>query len=118
MKTTIALVTLLLTQTSFATIINSKYEPRHLSEISRAIIEECGHFYKIEQLESKEEVIQVDQGIRDVIYTTKFEATDRIDQGVFDLYSITVVSEFADMYDHANRNWGVYSVKSVQCDAL
>lgn len=118
MKTIFALFSLLFVQIAFAKITDSNYEARHLKLIDQAIKVECGYFYKIKQIDSKEEIIQVDQGIRDVIYTTKLEGTDRIDQGVFDLYEISVVSEYADMYDHASRDWGVYSVKSVQCEML
>lgn len=118
MKYVIATVALISSLNVFAGITNSNYEQRHLNVIEKAIVQECGSFYRMSQLTSTEEVIQVDQGIRDVIFTTTIEAIDRIDQGVFDEYEVTVVSEFADMYDHANQDWGVYSVKSVTCKML
>lgn len=118
MKMLTVVAALVLSSSAFAKISNSTYENRHLNLIESAITKECGSFYRLTQIESSEEVIQVDQGIRDVIYTTTIEAIDRIDQGVFDEYEVKVVSEFADMYDHANQDWGVYSVTSVSCKML
>jgi len=118
MKLTLILLALVTSTSSFAKISNSSYESRHLNMIEKAITNECGLFYKLTQIESSEEIIQVDQGIRDVIYSTKIEAIDRIDQGVFDEYEVKVVSEYADMYDHSNQDWGVFSVTSVTCQML
>lgn len=118
MKTLITFLALLISQVAFAKITNSNYEARHLKLIEESISQECGYFFKLTQLDSTAAIIQIDQGIRDVVYTTTIEGIDRIDQGVFDYYDIKIVSEFADMYDHANQNWGVYSVKSVKCQML
>lgn len=103
---------LLLSHTAFA----SGYEARHLEIIKKAIFTNCGHMSDLTQISSSETVIIVDQGIRDVEYVTQFSGVQRIDQGVFDVYKITVNSSFADMYDHSSRNWGVYSVETVKCE--
>ncbi|GAB4016580.1 MAG: hypothetical protein Fur0010_16470 [Bdellovibrio sp.] len=118
MKIKLLMLALLVSENVFAGILNSDYEVRHLKLIEKAIEVKCGSFWRLSQIESSEEVIQVDQGIRDIIFKTKINAIDRIDQGVFDEYEVNVESEFADMYDHANQEWGVYSVRLVNCKML
>ncbi len=97
-------------------IEGSEYSQRHNSIIERAITNNCGPFWDLVLVSSEEEVTQVDQGIRDVKYWTVISATRRIDQGVRDMYKVTVVSEYFDTYDHAEKDWGIFSVKSVRCE--
>lgn len=115
MKKMITICSLLISQLSFAAIANSKLEVRHLELIETAIAENCGAFSSLEQISLKEKVIKVDQGIHDIKYTTVLTGLSRLDQNIFDRYVITVESDFADMYDHNTKNWGVYSVNSVSC---
>jgi hypothetical protein len=116
MKTTIIALSLLVSQVSFAAIINSTYAVRHQQVIKQAIERNCGFLGDLTQVSSKEKVIQIDQGIRDVHYTTVLSGFQLIDQGVFDDYRITIKSEYADHYDHDARDWGHFSVTSVKCE--
>jgi hypothetical protein len=115
MKTLIALLVVVASQVSVAAINHSNYEDRHQQLIKNAVEQNCGYAFTVEQVNSQEVVDQVDQGIRDVYYTTTLKMTVRIDQGVFDNYTVIVKSQFADMYDHVTKNWGAYSVDNVQC---
>lgn len=115
MKKTLLILALTITNTSFAAIDNSKYEDRHQTTIEEAISKNCGNFRDLVQLESTEEVIVVDQGIRDVKFKTVLSGLQRLDQNIFDRYTITVESNYADMYDHQSKEWGSYSVDSVFC---
>lgn len=115
MKTLIALLVVVASQASVAAINYSNYEERHQQLIQNAVERNCGYAGSLEQVNSQEVVDQVDQGIRDVYYTTTLNLTVRIDQGVQDKYTVIVKSQFADMYDHVTKNWGAYSVESVHC---
>lgn len=115
MKNVILMFTLLATQASFAAISESKLEDRHQSLIEEAISKNCGRFSGLTQLTNTEEVIVVDQGIRDSKFLTVLTGLQRLDQNIFDRYTITVNSEYADMYDHETKNWGAYSISSVSC---
>lgn len=115
MKTLMALLVVVASQVSVAAINYSNYEERHQQLIENAVERNCGYAGTLEQVNSQEVVDQVDQGIRDVYYTTTLKMTVRVDQGVFDNYTVIVKSQFADMYDHVTKNWGVYSVDNVHC---
>lgn len=115
MKTLIALLVVVASQVSLAAINYSNYEERHQNLIKNAVEKNCGFAGTLEQENSQEVVNQVDQGIRDVYYTTTLNFKVRVDQGVYDNYQVIVKSEFADMYDHVTKNWGVYSVENVYC---
>lgn len=108
----------LLTQPAFASIPNSKLEPRHQGIISDAIIKKCFYFSEIEEVSSQSKEIWIDQGIRDVDYESIYHVRVWVDQGLFDEYRVTVKSHFGDFYDHESRNWGFYSVSHVKCDLL
>jgi hypothetical protein len=115
MKKMLVAFSVIFSQVSFASIADSKYEARHLNLIETSIIKNCGNFKNLTQVDSKEKIIKVDQGIRDVEFKTTFTGLQRMDQNIFDEYEIVVESDYADMYDHNSQDWGVYSVTSVSC---
>jgi hypothetical protein len=115
MKKILLVLSLVISNISFAAIANSKYEARHQSLILEAIGTNCGNLRELNQIEATEDVVVVDQGIRDVKFTTVLTGLYKIDQNVFDQYKITVESNYADMYDHSAKDWGVFSVSSVNC---
>lgn len=115
MKKTLLVLALTISSVSFAAIPDSKYEDRHQVTIEKAISSSCGNFRDLTQVSSSEEIIVVDQGIRDVKYKTILTGLQRLDQNIFDRYTITVESNYADMYDHEAKEWGAYSVDSVFC---
>lgn len=114
MKALILIGVLILSKTGFAAIADSNYELRHQAAIEQAITT-CGFSGVATQLSSEEVVVNVDQGIRDVLYTTVLSVRVPMDQYLFDDYRVSVKSEFADMYDHNAADWGVYSVTSINC---
>ncbi len=105
-------------QQAFASIPNSKLEPRHQRVVAQAIIDKCFYYSDIKELSSRFEVIQIDQGIRDLAYISEYEVRVWVDQGIFDDYRVIVQSYYADHYDHQSQNWGHYSVESVKCDLI
>lgn len=110
------LACILTSQISFAAIHHSNFEARHLDVIEAAIAQNCKvPTDVISQKSSQQEVVRVDQGIRDTYYTTLFEIRIRIDQNIFESQKIAVQSIRSDMYDHNAQDWGVYSVQSIQC---
>jgi VIT1/CCC1 family predicted Fe2+/Mn2+ transporter len=115
MKKMLLLTSLLLSQVSFAAISESKLELRHQALIENAIDANCGSFRELTEVNTSEVVIQIDQGIRDIKYTTVLTGLQRMDQNIFDRFAIIVESEYADMYDHSTQNWGAYSVTKVSC---
>ena len=115
MKTLIALLVFVASQTSVAAINYSDYEDRHQQIIKTAVEQNCGYAGTIEQVNSQQTTHRVDQGIEDVYYTTTLKLTVRVDQGVQDVYSVIVKSQLADAYDHNSKNWGIYAVDSVHC---
>jgi len=115
MKKTLLILTLTITNVSFATITNSKYEDRHQVSIEKAISNSCGQFRDLLQLESNAKIVVVDQGINDVKFQTVLTGLKRLGQNIFDLYTITVESNYSDSYDHDSKEWGTYSVDSVFC---
>ncbi len=115
MKKIIFSILLVFSQVSLAGILESKLADRHQEVIETAITSNCGSFKNLTELKTTEEVIQVDQGIRDVKYTSVLSGLQRLDQNIFDRYEIIVESEYADMYDHASQNWGAYFVTKVSC---
>lgn len=115
MKNAIMGLTLVISLSAQAEILSSAYEINHVDAIEAKITEECGFFRDLKVVSSSEEVIVVDQGIRDVKYTTVLNGLKRMDQNIFDEYQIVVESEYTDMYDHVNQNWGAYFVNSVKC---
>lgn len=113
-----AIFFVLLIQQAFASIPNSKLEARHQNVIAQAIIKKCFHYSDIEELSSRSEMIEIDQGIRDYSFISEYQVRVWVDQGVFDDYRVIVQSYYADHYDHEARDWGHYSVESVKCDLI
>ncbi len=89
---------------------------RHAKIIKSAIDSKCGSMARLTLVSVTEEVIHVDNGIRDVNYTSVYKGVLKIDQGVFDDYRITVKSHYGDSYDHTAQDWGHYSVSEVVCE--
>lgn len=114
MKKLIIALSLVLSQASFAAISNSSLEVRHASLVESAIADNCGSFMKLVEVNSKKEIIKVDQGITDAKFVTNLEGVQKFDQ-FFDKYVITVESEYYDSYDHDVKDWGIYRVSSVKC---
>lgn len=115
MKKLLLALSLVASQASFAAISGSSLEARHQSVVEKAIVDNCGFFRDLTEVSSSSTVIHVDNGIRDVKYSTLLTGLQRLDQNIFDRYSIAVESEYADMYDHSTQNWGVFSVTNVSC---
>lgn len=115
MKKLILCLTVLASQASFAKIENSNHEVRHQALIEKAIEETCGPAFDLRQEDVRTEIIRVDQGITDKKFVTTISGQIVYDQVVLP-HTITVRSEYADMYDHANKDWGVYTVTSVGCN--
>lgn len=114
MKSILILFVLLLSNTCFAAIVDSTYDLRHQSLIEQAV-QTCGYNGIVTQLSSEEVVVDVDQGVQDVYYTTMLSVKVGIDQYLYDEYRVRVTSEYADMYDHSAADWGFYSITSTNC---
>lgn len=107
MKFSLMLFSFLFLQTAMAAIPGSNYELRHQDIIVNALEKDCGRFEDLQQISSQEVEIRIDQGIKDVKFTTVLHG---------DSYTITVESYLSDSYDHAAREWGIYSVDRVKCE--
>lgn len=119
MKALIFALVSLVSVSAFAVIKDSQLDLRHQALIEKAITEQCSmRRASFVELNTKITPVRVDQGILDYRYETVLEVTDRVDQGVFDLYTVTVESKYSDMYDHQAQTWGAYSVQSVKCEML
>lgn len=116
MKTMFAAFMILISFSSLASIRDSKYDARHIKAIKSAILAKCGHMSNLAEVSSSEEIIRIDQGIRDIRFTTVITGVQKIDQGIFDNYRITISSYYSDSYDHSDRDWGSYSVESLKCE--
>lgn len=90
-------------------------ETRHYDLIVKNINEVCGSFRGLQVVNVEKETIRVDQGIIDANYVTTLVGEQRMDQNIFDEYTITVYSSYSDSYDHSAKDWGSYSVDSVRC---
>ena len=115
MKKMLFALSLITSQASFATILKSSLELRHQEVIEAAIEKECGYFADLTELKTDSEKVPVDNGIIDYKYSTLLTGLQRLDQNIFDRYSIVVDSDYSDMYDHSSKNWGVFSVSKVKC---
>lgn len=108
MSKSLVLISFLFVQNAMASIPGSTYELRHQKAIETAVTNDCGVFKNLVQTASEQEEIRIDQGIRDVRFTTTLIADKN--------YEISVESYYSDSYDHEARDWGHYSVTSVQCN--
>ncbi|WP_408097711.1 hypothetical protein ACJVC5_02015 [Peredibacter sp. HCB2-198] len=112
MKLLIAAVFALTSTVSFASLRQTGYEARHIAKIEKAILKQCGPMLGLDLISKFERVVHVDQGIRDVYYVTVLRGVQN-NIG----YNVKVNSSYADMYDHSEQNWGAYSVQSVDCSS-
>jgi hypothetical protein len=115
MKKTILFTLLTLNITAQSAILSSNLESVHQKMITDAVAEKCYLSADLISISESQKVVKIDQGMNDIYYTTTFETTDKYDQFVSDKYIVTVQSVKSDSYDHVNKNWGTYSVLSVQC---
>lgn len=110
MKLLVAALFTLTSTLSFASLRHTGYEARHIALIERAIVKNCGPMLGLDLISKFERVHRVDQGIRDVYYVTVLLGVQN-NVG----YKVKVESSYADMYDHSAQNWGLYTVDSVDC---
>jgi hypothetical protein len=118
MKKNFAIILISLFSLNLFAANETEYSARHLAKINQSIAQKCALKGKFVQVSSVVEEIRVDQGIVDLKFQTIFKHRDWIDQGVFDDYSIEVISHYTDMYDLADGEWGEYYVSSVECIML
>lgn len=116
MKKFLMIIALVASQSSIAAIIDSQLDARHAAVVETTITESCGYFRDLTLVQVESEAIRVDNGITDYNYNLVLTGMKRLDQNIFDKYTITVESSYADMYDHASRDWGVYSAKVLKCE--
>ena len=116
MKKILLTALICLSQASFAEIKNSQNTARHQAVIEKAIRQKCGIMINLTELSQEVEIIHIDQGITDMIFTTVLSGEQREDETVFNDYKIFVQSEYTDMYDHNEKDWGAYSVTSLTCE--
>ncbi len=79
----------------------------------------CGYSGTVIQIASIEVVDQIDQGIRDVYYTTELQVGTHIYGYPKHLpfeYKVSVKSVYSDSYNHPSAEWGVYHVSEVSCN--
>ena len=114
MKFVLSLI-ITLAAASFAQAQNSSLTSTHTQKIEEAILNSCGYMRNLTQVSHSEEVVIVDQGVRDVYATTVFTGERRLDQNIFDAYAVTVESVLAAGYDHEEKTWGLFTVQSVSC---
>lgn len=115
MKFSLVLLSSFVALSATAKLQNANYEDRHAKLIEERIVSDCGYMRDLELVNFNVKTIRVDQGITDREYKTVLSGKQRMDQNIFDTYDITVESTYSDMYDHVNKDWGVYSVESVKC---
>lgn len=117
MKKAFTLFALFISVNTQAEILNTTLEQRHASLIEEAIAKNCG-VYNLVEVKTDVEEIRVDNGITDKKFESLFVGLKRLDQNIFDQYQVTVKSEYADAYDHEARDWGIFSVTNVACEAI
>ncbi len=93
-------------------IQGSNYELRHQRLIAIELAQKCGTFEHVGVMGASEESIRVDQGIVDKRFTTVLILSN----GAHSRTAV-VVSFYGDHYDHQAKDWGAYSVESVDCAA-
>lgn len=103
---------------SFAQLQSSVLDSRHQTVIANAVSQRCGVIASLIQLSNITTPIKIDQGITDFNYETELVARVRIDQGQYDEYKIKVFSHYSDAFDHSSRNWGSFSVQTIQSTDL
>jgi hypothetical protein len=101
---------------AFSAIQNSKLELRHQELIQNSLLQSCGSFRNLKEVQTTVIQQQVDQGIIDYYFTSLFHFTIRVDNGVFDQYKALVRSSYHSAYDHQSGHWGLYQVNQVNCE--
>ncbi len=114
MKQIILLLTLAAAQICQAEITNASYDRAHTSIIAEAIKQKCNVDGAMRITASTEQSVSVDNGITDIYYTTEVQIQEKMDQ-FSSATMASVKSMKSDMYDHSTKNWGAYSVISVEC---
>lgn len=109
---------LVMVNCAFGQIINSDYDLRLDTAITKAVTKNCNEMLELTVIDSKVEEDRIDQGIIDYKYTTILSGKQIYDQNIYDEYKIVVESEYYDGYDHATGDYGSYVVKSVECNIL
>lgn len=116
MKAFALILILSISQIVSAEILHSNYEARHQELIEKAIAKECYlRIAKATQTENTVVTRKIDNGITDRTYTTSILVLAGVDEYHSEDWSVVITTQYADMYDHENKNWGVYSVESVKC---
>jgi hypothetical protein len=92
---------------AMAEISNSELNPRHQKVIRTALVEKCDvpNAWLI-QVSNQTTAHRVDNGITDYTFETEIEVEGN---GV-----VTVLSAYYDGFNHAEQNWGTYTVESIQ----
>ncbi len=101
---------------ALGSIQGSPFSSRHQEVITKAVEIDCGAAFQLNYLSHSQIDERVDQGIIDTRFRTKLEMIVRVDQGVFDFYRVVVHSSYFSQFDHAQKDWGHYSVDSVTCE--
>lgn len=112
----LVLLLLVVISGSLAQAQNTVLNSAQTQKIEAAILTSCGYMRDLTQVSQTEEVVVVDQGVRDVYFTNVFTGERRLDQNIFDRYDITVKSILADGYDHQENAWGIFAIESVSCN--
>ena len=102
----------------FASVVQSQTaqdgkEPRHLDLVREAIMHECGVKGSISSTTVQVITKRVDQGITDYGYNSEISLRVALNDSRTQILKFNVISDFADMYDHNTKNWGVYHVSKV-----
>lgn len=117
MKTILLTIALLVGTVAQAKIADSQYDARHQAMLTDASLRACGVAGgKLTELSSSVVRQKVDQGIVDLYFTTELELVVKIDQGMFDTFTVKAQTMLADGYDHAAQDWGMYSVQAISCE--
>jgi hypothetical protein len=115
MKSLIAVLFLFVSFSSVAEVIGSKFEIYQQKMITEAVYKKCGITSSLKQIKHSEVTQSVDQGIKDIYMKTMFVSKVRVDQMIFDHYTVIVESSLTSAYDYKNKTWGVFSVENVTC---
>ena len=107
-------MTFIVAQISIAGMTTNTYELEHQTQIAEAIKQKCNVDGAMQITSSTEQSVSVDNGITDIYYTTEVQVREKMDQ-FYSTTMATVKSVKSDMYDHKTKNWGSYSVISVEC---
>jgi hypothetical protein len=114
----VALSILVIGLVAQAQIEGSRMSDHQQSAIAHAVNQSCGTTTGLKVISQTEELVSIDQGIQDALYTTVLQGQQAIDQYLIDTYEIVVKSGLTDAYDHQKQVWGIFTVYSVVCNQL